>query len=112
MEVFSTIRSPVFSELVVVLTGNAAACLPQEAMLFETLRKMKEARPFELVFSFEGPCFVWRRGLWEPAEARCKLREALDFVVSKGFLKFLDSPPTIRLTTQPHDHEWDPPDYK
>jgi len=112
MEVFSTIRSPVFSELVVVLVGNAAAYLPQEAMLFETLRKMNEARPFELVFSFEGPCFVWKGGQWEPAEARWELKEALDSVAAEGFLDFLDSPPTVRITTQPRCHEWDPPDYK
>jgi len=32
MGVFSTIRSPVFSELVVVLVGNVAAYLTQEAV--------------------------------------------------------------------------------
>lgn len=106
---FSTITSCVFSELVVVLAGNAAAYLPQSAMLFQTLRNMNEERPFELVFSFEGPCFVERWMGWEPAEARCELKKALDSVTANGFLDFLDSPPTVRITTQPDRYEWDFP---
>lgn len=109
MEVFSTITSPVFSELVVVLAGNSASYLPQEAMLFETVRKMKEVRPFELVFSFEGPCFVRRGERWETVEARQELEQALDSAAEKGFLDFLGSPPTVRLVTEPHQHDWDFP---
>lgn len=104
---FSTITSPAFSELVIVLSGNAAAYLPQAPELFQTLRKMNEARPFELVFSFEGPCFVSKGGRREPAEPRYELKEALYSVTGKGFLDFLDSPPTVRFTTQSHRYEWD-----
>ena len=53
MEVFSTITSPVFSELVIVLGGDRMSYLPSEIALFETLRAMNEVRPFKLVFLFE-----------------------------------------------------------
>jgi len=96
-----------FSELVTVLAGNAAAYLPLQPMLFRTLRRMSEARPFELVFSFEGPCCVPRGERWEPAEARWELKHALDSVTAKGFLDFLDRPPTVRF--KPHRYEWDFP---
>lgn len=78
MGAFSSITSPVFSELVVVLAGDALANLPQEAMLFETLHRMHELKPFLLVFSFEGPCFVQREGVWESVEQRRELNRALD----------------------------------
>ena len=105
MEAFSTITSRVFYELVVVLSGVVVASLPHQDMFFRILRKMNEVRPFELVFSFEGPCFVQRGERWELAEARCQLKEALDYVASKGFLDFLDSPPTIR--TVPRSRYYD-----
>ena len=109
MEVFSTITSPVFSELVVVLKDDGIAYLPHEAMLFQTLRKMHGVRPFKLVFLFEGLCYVkWGRQR-QLAEARQELKRALDYVISKGFLDFLNSPPTICTISQPHswhDSEW------
>ena len=104
MEVFSTITSPVFSELVVVLVDDGTTHLPHEVMLFQTLRKMQRVRPFRLVFLFEGPCLVKRGGHWEFAEVRQELGQALDDVTSKGFLDFLDSPPTI--CTAPWSHDW------
>ena len=109
VDVFSTITSPVFSEFVIVLAGNAAAYLPLQPVLFQTLRRISEERPFELVFSFEGPCFVPRGKRWEPAEARWELKQALDSVTANGFLDFLDSPPTVRITTQSTRYEWDFP---
>ena len=93
---FSTITSPVFSELVIVLAGDEMTHLPQEVMLFNTLRRMNEARHFELVFLFEGPCFVQREGQRVLGEAPRELGEVLDSVIARGFLDFLDSPPTIR----------------
>lgn len=112
MGMFSTITSPAFSELVVVLTGNAVTYLPREVMLFQTLRKMHGVRPFELVFSFESPCFVKWGGLFQPtAETRLVLEEALGDVASRGFLDFLNSPPTIRVTTLSRHYEWDFPDF-
>jgi len=52
MGVFSTITSPVFSELpVIVLTDDAITYLPEDATLFETLGKMNQVRPFNLVFN-------------------------------------------------------------
>ena len=106
-EVFSTITSPVFSELVVVLSGRAVELtrLPNQEVFFQTLRKMNEVRPFELVFLFEGPCSVLRGGRWE-LDARGPLEEALGYVASKGFLDFLDSPPTICILPQSRYYRW------
>jgi len=80
VDAFSTIRSPVFSELVVVL-----ACLeihlPWVVTLPKVLRMMSEVRPFNLVFLLEVFDFL---------EAERELTEALGFAVAKGFLSFLD----------------------
>ena len=99
MDVFSTITSPAFSELVVVLSGDAMAGLPMEVALLETLRKMNEIRPFELVFLLEVP----QRN---QEEARQKLAEVLDSVTAKFSFDFLGSPPTTR-TAQPSHYARD-----
>jgi len=90
MEVFSTLKSPAFSELVIVLEGYKTATLHWEDTLFKTLRKMNEFRPFKLVFLLEGP-FFGREGA-----ARLVVAGVLDSATAKGFLDFLDSPPTVR----------------
>ena len=89
MEVFSTITSPVFSEFVIVHTGATPDYLPQEVALFDALRAMDIIRPFQLVFLLEVPD-VYK------GKAQRELAEALDSVIAKGLLDFLDSPPTIR----------------
>ena len=89
VEVFSTITSPVFSELAIVISGYMVTYLPRDVALFETLRKMNEVRPFKLVLTFDA-MEIYQEKL------RRELKEALDSVVAKGFLDFLDSPPTIR----------------
>ena len=94
MDAFLTITSPVFSELVVILGANAVAHLPSGVM-FDTLRTMNEVRPFKLVFL-----------LVAVGEARRRLVGALDSVTARGFLDFLDSPPTIR-TARFREHGWD-----
>ena len=86
---FSTITSPVFSELTVVLAGELAVYMPWKATLFEALRGLNEVRPFKLMFLYEGPY----NGL---GEARSILARSLDLVVAEGLLDFLGSPPTIR----------------
>ena len=78
-----------FSELVLVIAGHTVTYLPQDVTLFETLSKMYEAKPFNLVFLPEAP------GLYQK-EVRRGLAEALDSAVAEGLLDFLDSPPTIR----------------
>jgi len=88
MEVFSTITSPVFSELVIVLAGSDMVYFRWKDT-FRTLRMMNEIKPFKLVFSLEVPDFSWE-------EARQKLARALDSVTAEGLLDFLGSPPTIR----------------
>jgi hypothetical protein len=89
IETFSTIASPLFFELVIVVGTDAEAYLPSEVPFFETLRTMNEVRPFKLVFLVVAPdSFL--------GEARQELAEALDSVATKGLLNFLNSPPTIR----------------
>jgi len=89
MGVFSTITSPVFSELVIVIGGHVVTFLPRDAALFETLRKMNEIRPFKLVFLPDAPEY-------RQEKVRRELAEALDSVAAEGLLDFLDSPPTVR----------------
>ena len=52
MEIFSTITSPIFSELVIV---GLVAHLRTEVKLFETLRTMSRVMPFKLVFLLVDP---------------------------------------------------------
>ena len=95
MSVFSTITSPVFSELVVVITDRHSPYLPPELSFFETLRKMNEAIPFKLVFLFETS---------EPFQgmAQREFARTLESVTANGLLGFLGSPATIRIA-RPHD---------
>jgi hypothetical protein len=86
VDVFSTITSPVFTELVIVIGADGVTHLPSEVMLFETLRTMNGVRPFELVFLLTGPDASL-------GEAQRKLAGALDSVIARGVLDFLDSPP-------------------
>ena len=89
MEVFSTITSPVFSELVILSRGDTAARLTSEVKLFETLHAMNKVRPFKLSFLLmSSDRFL--------GEARRELAEALDLVAARGLFDFFDSPPTIR----------------
>ena len=90
MGVFSTITSPVFSELVIVF-ADYVVHFPQNVTLFETLRTMYEARPFKLVALFE--ILDSSRG-----EVRWGLVEAMESAVAEGTFDFLDSPPAIRIT--------------
>jgi hypothetical protein len=99
MKMFSTITSPVFSELIILIGANDAAYLPTEVPLFRTLRAMNEVRPFKLVFLlvdidlFQG-------------EARRMVAGALNSVTARGLLDFLDSPPAIR-NAQIREQGWD-----
>ena len=101
-DVFSTITSPVFSELVIVLDTDSAFRIPLVIVLCEGLRELNEIRPFKLVFSFEGPHS-------SPEEARCVLARCLRSATARGLLDFLDSPPTIRIA-RPRRLGWDPVD--
>ena len=90
MNTFSTITSPVFSELVIVFQGAyTISRLLSEFALFQTLRRMYEIRPFKLVFLLEGMSCL--------REDRLKMEGILRSVTMKGYLAFLESPPTIRL---------------
>lgn len=94
MEVFSTITSPVFSELIFVVWHDRFSNLLSDAALFETLLTMNEVRPFKLVFLLQLPRPPSR-------EERRGFEQVLATVAAKGHFDFLDSLPTIRLV-QPH----------
>ena len=85
-EVFSAIKSSVFSELVVVLGHDDIARFPSDVTLFETLRAMNDVRPFTLVIS---PIPI--RG----TEQQQKLMELSRLVTAQGFFS---PPPAIRLS--------------
>ena len=90
MELFSTITSPLFSEVVIVLWGYEIPTLPSQVALFQTLRTMNEVRPFKLAFLAEVSGFYLEGG-------RQKLASALDSVIAEGLLDFLESPPNILI---------------
>ena len=90
MEVFSTIRSPSFSEVVIILAGDdvfEVYDIPSNAMLFQILCAMHRLRPFNLVFLLLAHRFK--------KTLRRRLVEGLSLATAKGFLDFLDSPPAI-----------------
>lgn len=90
VEVFSTITSPSFSELVIILedrNASEAYNLPSHVTLFQILRAMHDVRPFNLVFLLMPYLFKRRY--------RQVLVEGLSLATAKGFLDFLDSPPAI-----------------
>jgi len=93
MEVFSTITSPLFSEVVIVLENRDISGLLSHVSFFETLRTMTRVRPFDLVF-----LLTVLDDLQE--EARRRLMEVLDSAVGKRRLNFLGSPPTIRMRSR------------
>ena len=90
MEVFLTITSPVFSELVIILQEMDITYFRHGVPMFEILRKMYEVKPFKLVFWPEVSDSL-------QGEVQQKLEGSLNLVTTEGLLDFLDSPPTIRI---------------
>ena len=89
-EVFSTITSPVFSELVIVLLADVMSYQPTTGyFLCKGLRELNEVRPFKLAFSFEG--HLWGGDI----QGALAIRTASQTRTSD--LDFLDSPPTVRI---------------
>lgn len=93
VEVFSTITSPVFSELVIVLRSDLFIRFLLDPMSFDVLRMMHKVRPFKLVFLLHiysppnGGEWMFERA-FEPASKR-------------GLFNFLDSPPVVRSAKIP-----------
>lgn len=96
-EVFSTITSPVFSELAIV-SGEHITYFSQDDALVKTLRAMNEIKPFKLVFLLEVSDSSRGEGLQWSAEA-------LELMVVEGIFDFLGSPPTIRIARS-RNYEW------
>jgi hypothetical protein len=90
VEMFSTIASPVFFELIVVLWYDQFAYLPSDARFFEILRVMSKIRPFNLVFLLQVSC--------PPSgERRRRFERATELLIEKELFAFLDSPVTVRV---------------
>jgi len=102
MEVFSTISSPVFSELVIVLESDEIVGLHSDVELFETLRRMNEIRPFTLVFLVKAEESCCRQ-----ADVLERLEDAIILATVTGLLNFLDSRPVVRITWL-STPEWEP----
>ena len=94
MQVFSTITSPTFSELVLIVTDYTMSRLHNHFTDFEALRKMWEDKPFNLVFLLDVSD-IYKEGAPE------KLAEALNSATAKDSLSFLNSPPVIRILRPP-----------
>ena len=111
---FSTITSPVFSELVIIIPDHLLTYLAQEVRFFETLRKMNEVRPFKLVFFLvdldNDQGGRKRRSASLPLKSEelwRGWREAMDSEAARKSLPdFLDPPPTARIV-QSRTFDWD-----
>ena len=91
MEVFSTISSVVFSELVIIIWHDLFVRTLLDVTFFKTLRMMDEIRPFKLVFSLHI------RSQNHPPWARLRIFEnAIESAMEDG-LDFLNSPPILRI---------------
>ena len=90
MEAFSTITSPVFSELIVVIWYEQFTSLPSDIAFFKTLSMMNEVRPFKLGFLLQVHSPPSREG-------RLRLERAVESLTETGRLDFLNSPTTIRV---------------
>jgi len=90
MEIFSTITSPVFSDLVFIILRDQFPHLLSDVTFLETLRMMTAVRPFKLAFVLKTPHY-------SSMDETQNLRSALATVVATGLLNFLDSPPTLRV---------------
>jgi len=93
-EVFSTITSPVFSELVIILHPDEFTVL-SNVTFFETLCRMNQVRPFTLVFlvKIKDSCCI-------RTELLQKFGDAIFSATAKGLFNFLDSQPIIHTGEQ------------
>ena len=96
MEVFSTITSPVFSELVIVIGAGSVSDSRPAVELFEALRTMSQIRPFKLVFLIVDPDVFQE-------ESRREWERDLYSMAARRLLDFLDSPPIIRTVRSTND---------
>ena len=90
VHLFSTLASPVLSELVILSWYDQFIRFLSDATSLETLRMMSTIRPFKLVILFSA--------LHPPSrEATQALDSTLGSAIAKGTFDFLDSPPVIRF---------------
>ena len=101
MDTFSTITSPSFSELLIVLREGEIKNLSPDTAFFHALRIIHEIKGFRLVFLLH--ILHW------PLGERVALGRALESAAAKGLFDSLDSPPIIRVEGVTH-REWMPVD--
>lgn len=90
VQIYSTLISPVFSELVILSWYDQFIRFRSDATSLETLRMMSTLRPFKLVILF--------RALHPPSREETQaLDNTLGSAIAKGLFDFLDSPPIIRF---------------
>lgn len=93
-DLLSTIRSPVFSDLVIVLEDRTTHDTRFfQHTLFGVVRCMYEVRPFRLVFCLE----IWDGDQEDTARM---LKRYIDAEVAEGGLEFLPCPPLIVSDTR------------
>ena len=96
----STITSPVFSEVVIVLQDGSIRNGYSFEHLLSVVRGTYEVKPFCLIFCLE----IWE-GYREDATKR--LRSHINAEAARGWLDFLPCPPIIVYNTQAtHSSEW------
>ena len=93
VEVFSTITSPAFSELVIVLRSDRFLRLLLDLTSFEVLRMVHRIRPFKLVFLL----YIYHL----PHGDERVFERALETASAGGHFNFLDSPPAVRSAKIP-----------
>ena len=103
MEIFSTVTSPVFSELVIVLRSDQFLRLLLDSTSFEALRMVHRVRSFKLVFLL----YIYHL----PHERQRVFERALETASAGGLLNFLDSPPVVRSAKVPTAGEKLGPDW-
>jgi len=102
-EVLSSITSPAFHELVIVIDDKRIPLLCWDTAFFGSLRMMYKTRSFKLAFLAEVEDQHQAGGM---EGVRQCLAEALGLVAAKGWLDFLDSPPAVRTTRVPKLRFW------
>ena len=106
VEMFSTIRSPVFSELAFDVRHYELARLSVDLAFFETLRQLNGIRSFNLVFML---CGVGPSP--SPNNMLREFEKVLGSVTERALLDFLGSPPTVkdvrRIVRPPNNYRWD-----
>lgn len=101
-DLFSTITSPVFSDLVIVLQSDCVSIYNRRfrQVLFGLLRGMYEVKPFRLIFCLESQKVQ--------DHTMAEFKREIDAEVVEGGLDFLPCPPVVVSHTRTtRSSEWE-----